>query len=335
VLSGSSPDPLTRLGDTLAMTDDAIFVSRQAAGAEVFVRPLGGWRSGTPTTTLVSPDGPGIVLAARDDTLATRVYIESSDRGVIWLFRRAHQGWGAAAPLARLTVSDRYALQGTGPVALSDTQLFFGAYDSTGDIYQYDRPAGKWRDAGETGTLPVSAEARRDGIGFSLALAHDTLVAGAPGLVTRGSGTPGEVYVFEPSTVAAKSLVSKQRQRGTAVAGRVTIASANSTVTERLLARGPTGANASRLVLLGPARQRRVQAGVLRFRVRLNPTGRRLLARQRRLRLTIDVRVQPPQGTQTDLRRNVRLSPDPPPRLASEARHRLSPRRDHPPVRRW
>jgi hypothetical protein len=129
------------------------------------------------------------------------------------VFVKPAGGWGSATETARLTASDG---NGIGGVAISGDTIAAAAAGATisghyeqGAAYVFVRPAGGWTNATETQKL-IAADGRvYDLFALSLAIAGDTIVAGAPGRSdTVGQFKRGAAYVFaRPSVTIA---VSKQ-----------------------------------------------------------------------------------------------------------------------------
>ena len=106
--------------------------------------------------------------------------------------------------LAKLTASDgatrdflgySVSISGDTVVAGSQSADVSGNADQ-GAVYVFVKPAGGWTSAAQTAKLNASDGAAFDHLGQSVAIAEDTIVAGAPAANVSGRGRPGAAYVF-------------------------------------------------------------------------------------------------------------------------------------------
>ena len=206
-------------GDTVvAGTRDATVNGHVSQGAAyVFVKPPGGWASGTETAKLTASDGGvlnnlGESVAVWGDTVvagAGGATVDGQDsRGAIYVFEKPAGGWASGTETAKLTTSDGFASAQFGhPVAIFGNVVVGGAVLATvnghqdqGAAYVFVKPAGGWASGTETAKLTASDGAASDQLGRSVAVSGNTVVAGAPGATAGGRKGQGAAYVFvEPA----------------------------------------------------------------------------------------------------------------------------------------
>ena len=149
--------------------------------------------------TSVSIGGGTIVLGAPGD---------DAGRGSVYVFQRSGDTW---MNTAKLTASDGAPGDGLGSsVALNGDTIVagapgdaIGANRSQGSVYTFARSGAAARS--ETAKLTAVDGAVGDGLGSSVAIDGDTIVAGAPGHVVDGHGSQGAVYTFASVGPAART----------------------------------------------------------------------------------------------------------------------------------
>jgi FG-GAP repeat len=119
-------------------------------------------------------------------------------QGAVYVFRKPADGWSNATQIAVLTASDGKVNDFLGgAVAISGDTIVAGAYSANifvGAVYVFVKPAGGWSNMTQTAKLTSSDLLANANLGWSVAIDHDTIVAGAPGLVW--DGLPCRVYVY-------------------------------------------------------------------------------------------------------------------------------------------
>jgi hypothetical protein len=119
-------------------------------------------------------------------------------QGAVYVFRKPADGWSNATQIAVLTASDGKVNDFLGgAVAISGDTIVAGAYSANifvGAVYVFVKPAGGWSNMTQTAKLTSSDLLASANLGSSVAIDHDTIVAGAPGLVS--GGLPCRVYVY-------------------------------------------------------------------------------------------------------------------------------------------
>jgi hypothetical protein len=189
--------------------------------AYVFARPAGGWVDATQTARLTASDG------AADDSLGASVGISGdtvaagaggaavaghADQGAAYVFAKPAGGWADGVQSAKLTASDGGAGDALGggeefgqygAVAIDADTIVAGAgaadvggHADQGAVYVFTKPAGAWANATQAAKLTASDGAAGDTLGEQVAVAGDTVVAGAPSATVAGHVAQGAAYAF-------------------------------------------------------------------------------------------------------------------------------------------
>jgi hypothetical protein len=130
-------------------------------------------------------------------------------RGAVYTF--AATGPEARTETAKLTASDGAGGDHLGSsVAVAGDTIVAGAPGATvggnaaqGAVYTFAATGPGARS--ETAKLTASDGARFDDLGFSVAVAGDTIVAGAPGATVGGNSSRGAVYTFAATGAGART----------------------------------------------------------------------------------------------------------------------------------
>jgi len=184
-------------GDNIAISDEG--------SAYVFVKPGGGWASGTQTAKLTASDGAasdyfGSSVALSGDTALVGAFGDDSYQGSAYVFVKPVGGWATtSAYAAKLTALDGLGGDFFGAsVALSGDTALVGAWadniavSDEGSAYVFVKPVGGWATGTETAKLTASDGAAGDYFGWSVALSGDTALAGA----ISDDSAKGSAYVF-------------------------------------------------------------------------------------------------------------------------------------------
>jgi hypothetical protein len=179
----------------------------------VFVEPAGGWADGTETAKLTASDGAasdqlGRWVAVSGDTIVAGAAEADGGRGAAYVFVKPASGWADGTETAKLTASDGAAFDLLGvSVAVSGDTVVAGAYGDDvggnheqGTAYVFVEPAGGWASATETAKLTASDGVAFDGLGVSVAVSGDTVVAGAYADDIGSNEEQGSAYVFVEPT---------------------------------------------------------------------------------------------------------------------------------------
>ncbi len=121
-------------------------------------------------------------------------------RGLVYLFERPLAGWTDMEETARLSATDLQQNDGLGTsVGVWGETVVAGMNNVRttvrGKVFVFERPAGGWQDMTQTALLQPTDAMDNDHFGVSVAIAGDTIVAGAP-MMSAGVEYSGAVYLF-------------------------------------------------------------------------------------------------------------------------------------------
>lgn len=176
-------------GGTVAVGAPRAKVGRylHAGAVFVFARPANGWRDMTETAKL-SLSGGSDFGASVSISAATVV---ASDASRAYVFVEPASGWmNTTSPTATL---DSDAL--VWPVAIDGKTIVtggLGANQNQGAAYVYVEPQGGWTNMDYTAELTASDGKPNDGLGYSVSIRGNTVVAGA----VYKNDQQGAAYVF-------------------------------------------------------------------------------------------------------------------------------------------
>jgi hypothetical protein len=200
-------------GPFVAISGNNIVVGGGFSGgyAYVFVRPPGGWTNMTETALLsdgLTGDGFGNSVAIGGDTIvvgATGTEVNGNqNQGSAYVFVKPAAGWATTSAYnAQLTSTDGTSFDLFGvSVGVSGSTIVVGAPyhdDQTGPgaAYVYVQPEAGWTSMTQTAELTESVQGPYDSFGIAVAIAGNTIVAGA----SQANNDAGAAYVFvEPPT---------------------------------------------------------------------------------------------------------------------------------------
>lgn len=207
-----SDNGYTSFGLAVAIAGDTVFVSGSDK-VYVFVEPPGGWQNMTETAILQDQPsdsgdafGESVAVNAAGDTVAIgAIYANTAAElgGAGYVFRKPPGGWqSTTTPDAVLTASDAQAYDNLGnSMAFSGNTIVAGDLSKPlgffyGAAYVFVEPTSGWTNMTETAKLTASKQTLRAGLGVSVAISGDTIVAGATG----AAQDYGAAYVFvEPA----------------------------------------------------------------------------------------------------------------------------------------
>jgi hypothetical protein len=185
-------------GDTVvagAPGHDVADHAAQGAGY-VFVKPPGGWATGTETAKLTASDGQshdelgssvtisgGTILAGAPNATVDG----HSAQGAVYVFNRPSAGWADGTEAAKLTASDGASGDNLGnAVAIDGGTVVAGAYSAgnqqgsfPGAAYVFLEPSGGWASEQDMAKL-TSSDPTAQELGSSVAVAGDTIAVGTP-----------------------------------------------------------------------------------------------------------------------------------------------------------
>jgi hypothetical protein len=216
-LTASDGAASNRFGVSVAIAGDTIVVGASSAtvgantrqgAAYVFIKPAGGWSGSlTESAKLTASDGAasdrlGFPVAIAGDTVvasAAQATVGANDhQGKAYVFVKPASGWsGSLTESAKLTASDGAAGVTFGfGVAIAGDAIVAGA-DGASTAYVFVKPGSRWSGSlTENAKLTASDGTANDGLGFSVAIAGDTVVAGAYQATLGANTWQGAAYVF-------------------------------------------------------------------------------------------------------------------------------------------
>jgi hypothetical protein len=209
------------LGTSVALAGDIAVVGAPFAGngdqgaVYVFKRVGDRWQQ---TARLTASDGAagdrlGSSVALAGDTIVAGALGDDLNRGSVYTF--ALTGAATRTETARLTATDGEPFDQLGfSVALAGDTIVAGApLDNVGanglqgSLYTFAATGAATRT--ETAKLTAGDGAAGDELGFSLALAGETIVAGAPFDTVGANADQGSVYTFPAAGAAARTEAAK------------------------------------------------------------------------------------------------------------------------------
>ena len=207
-----------QFGNSVAISGDTVVVgalnhevgaNTWQGAAYVFTMPAGGWENKTQTAELTAGDG------AKDDHLGDSVAVSGStivagafahkvgshaSQGAAYVFTMPAGGWENKTQTAELTANDGVEndVLGTSVAISGDTIVAgaIGAIGSRGAAYVFTMPAGGWESTTQTAELIASDGSSDDRLGTSVAIAGNTVLAGALNHPVGSNAQQGAVYAF-------------------------------------------------------------------------------------------------------------------------------------------
>jgi hypothetical protein len=187
--------------------------SGHQGAAYVFTMPPGGWESANQTAELTAADGSegdelGYSVASSENTVVAgapdRRVGPNIRQGAAYVFTTATGEWGSTAQAAELTAADGgegdqlgYSVAAWGNTVVAGAPFHqVGSNPDQGAAYVFAMPGGGWASTTQTGELIASDGASEDRLGFSVATAEGTVVAGAPFHQVGSNPDQGAAYVF-------------------------------------------------------------------------------------------------------------------------------------------
>lgn len=200
----SDSDSFQQLGQSVAISGDALVSAAPEAdvadntsqgAAYVFVRPAGGWSSGTESAKLLASDGVAgdslgyaagdHSVAISDDTVVVGNGFKNNFQGAGYVWVRPPSGWsGTLLSNAKLVASDGEPNDNLGfGVAVDHATIVVGAgrNGGGGGAYVYERPLSGWSgELSETAKLTASGDVNDDFFGRAVGISGGTVFVGGP-----------------------------------------------------------------------------------------------------------------------------------------------------------
>ncbi len=222
----------------------------------VFEKPGTGWANATQTAELTASDGAeedylGWSVAVSGNTVVAGALNHNhingnTGQGAAYVFERPSGAWANATQTAELTASDGAADNYLGEsVGVSGNTVVAGARGHEvgseafqGAAYVFEKPGTGWVNATQTAELTASDGAAYDGLGQTVAVSGNTIVAGSDRHTVGSNRYQGAVYVFEDTgsgwtnatqtaeLTASDGVVGDQLGASLAVSGNTVVAGA-------------------------------------------------------------------------------------------------------------
>jgi hypothetical protein len=183
-------------GEVVAIDGDTILVSAQnVSTVYLFVKPPDGWKDMTETAKLTASAPTsrfGLALGINGDTVVIGAY-GTQQAGTAYVYVKPQSGWQDMQETAELLAANKGDF-GLAVAVYSNTVVVGAptAFDQSGAIYVYTRPANGWRDVEPIATLTASDDTYGANFGGALSLYRNTLLVGA----FLANVTAGEAYVY-------------------------------------------------------------------------------------------------------------------------------------------
>jgi len=164
----------------------------------VFVKPATGWQDMTETAKLVASDGLygdgfGESVSISHGTIAIGAPFVNNNTGRAYVYTWQGTTWKEAAEIIASNIAEK-AYFGYS-VGISGSAVVSGAYgraNNSGAVYVYVEPADGWKSMTETAELTAPSTFSSLGLGWSVGISGNTIVAGAP----WGRHVSGLAYVY-------------------------------------------------------------------------------------------------------------------------------------------
>jgi FG-GAP repeat len=213
-----APTTSILFGYSVAISGDTVVVGSPNNGvgaAYVFLKPTKGWRTTHEFNAQLSESKTQNNEFGRSVAVSGNVVLVGMPlANVAYVFVKPTTGWkGMQTQTASLTVQNGLASDefGTGLALSGDTIVVgaptarsggvFGTDFMVGEAYVFVKPPGGWVDMTQTARLVASDGHEGDGLGVSVGVSGNTVVAGAYRAVAQGSDFgPGIAYVFAKPT---------------------------------------------------------------------------------------------------------------------------------------
>ena len=187
--------------------------NEQQGAVYVFTMPASGWANATERAKLTASDGAeqdelGYSVAVSGNTVVAGARfhrVANEKQGAAYVFTMPASGWANTTQTAELSASDGAARDELGySVAVSGNTVVagarfhrVGANGHQGAAYVFTMPASGWANTTtQAAELSASDGAAADGLGYSVAVSGNTVVAGARFHQVGANGHQGAVYVF-------------------------------------------------------------------------------------------------------------------------------------------
>jgi hypothetical protein len=205
-------------GDSVSISGTTVVVGAIQGGgnqgpgaAYLFVEPQAGWINMTETAKLTASDGIvgdgfGCSVSLSGNFAVVGAYVESNEKGAVYVFAEPAGGWVNMTETAELTVATGkpsdlfgYSVSVAGKAIMAGAPGFHAA---RGTAYVFLEPAGGWKTTSKYNfVLSETFKNGKDYLGNSVAVSGSTALVGAWGAPAQCIGLkcasgPGEAFVF-------------------------------------------------------------------------------------------------------------------------------------------
>jgi hypothetical protein len=205
ILTASDGQSDDFLGVSSSFYGDTLVAAAANDGAYVFVKPPGGWTTGTQTAKLTESGGTGsdgfgssiaiyggTIVVGAPDTGTRRI----PDYGTAYLYYEPSSGWTDATQNAEIRASDFGSMDYfAGAVAVTGSLVAVGA---SGDVNGGTGAAYVFEGAHQAAELTPADGMEGEGMGYTIAASGEIVVAGAVGATIGANSAQGALYVFAP-----------------------------------------------------------------------------------------------------------------------------------------
>lgn len=202
------------LGVTVAIGGNTIVGgSGSVAGAYAFVKPAGGWATGTQTAKLTfsSPSQLNSV-AVSGNTVVASAQISGPAQGGVIVFVKPSTGWADMTETATLSTGVLNVSGVTGLVISGNTvvggepDISPSGVSHAGAVYVWVEPAAGWRNMPPTAELTASNGNKNANLGWGVGINNAVIMAGAPHTNVGSNLEQGAVYVFNKPAGGWKNM---------------------------------------------------------------------------------------------------------------------------------
>jgi hypothetical protein len=184
-------------------------VHKPSGAAYIFVKPAGGWATGTQTAELTGStasgaSGVGGRVAISGGTVAATAGVGSfPGQGGALVYVKPSSGWAnttenAVLDTGVLTVSSVFSLAISGDTVVGGAPFISpNGVSHAGAVFVWVRPAAGWSESmPPTAELTASTGTGNANLGEGVGINASVIVAGAPGTTVGSNLKQGAVYVF-------------------------------------------------------------------------------------------------------------------------------------------
>jgi hypothetical protein len=201
-------------GNTIVAGAPSDFVNGNGNQGSVYIfqKSGAGWASGTERAKVTASDGGpgdqlGFSVGVAGNLVVAGAPFDSvngnGNQGSVYVFQKPGSGWASGTERAKLTASDGgpgdqlgYSVAASGNLVVAGANQEAVSENFQGAVYVFQKPGSGWASGTERAKLSASDGTAGDQLGFSVGVAGNLVVAGAPFDSVNGNGNQGSAYVF-------------------------------------------------------------------------------------------------------------------------------------------